>query len=49
MYHYQLNAKNKEGKINCKTRIANFDPCFLPAYKDTLVLTLHLFIAAINI
>ena len=24
MYHYQLNAKNKEKKINCKTLIANF-------------------------
>ena len=24
MYHYQLNAKNEEGRINCKTLIANF-------------------------
>ena len=45
----KLNAKNKEGKINWKTLIANFDPCCLSAWKDALVLEIHLFIAAINI
>ena len=49
MYHYQLNAKNKEGKINCKTLIANFNSCCFSAWKDTLALTIHLFIAAVNI
>ena len=45
----KLNAKNKEGKINCKTLIANFNSCCFSAWKDTLVLTMHLFIAAVNI
>ena len=49
IYHYQLTAKNKEGKFNSKTLIAHFDSCCLTAWKHTLVLETYLFIAAINI
>ena len=33
MYYYQLNAKNKERKINCKTLIANFRSVLLVCAK----------------
>ena len=46
----KLNAKDKKGQIfNCKTLIANIDPCCLSACQDRLVLTIHLFIAAIKL
>ena len=46
----KLNAKNKEGKINCKTLIANLiRVACLREKTDPLVLEIHLFIAAINI
>ena len=45
----KLNAKNNEGKINCKILIAHFDQCCLSAWKDALILTILLLIVAINI
>ena len=49
MYHYQLNAKNKERKNWLQNANCSFDPCCLSAWKHTLVLETYPFIAAINI